>query len=79
MSEVTKGRPVVYTGSLEKAIVKVIRLKGLTKTKEFLAAEGVQVIPGKPKVRLWVSMPTLGKLAKKNNIKLFRGRPKLAA
>ena len=74
-----RGRPVVYTGPLEKAIVKVIREHGLTYGRVFLAETGVQVAPGKPKQKVDVSMPTLGKLAARNKVKLFRGRPKIAA
>ena len=73
------GRPPEFVGTKAKAIVKVIKQYGLTKGREFLATEGVQVTPGKPKELVNVSMPTLGKLAKAANIKLFRGRPKLAA
>ena len=72
------GRPREFEGAKEKSIVKVIRQMGLTKARHFLATEGVQVSPGQPKVIINISMPTLGKLAKRANIKLFRGRPKVA-
>ena len=74
-----RGRPPVYTGAVEKAIVKVIRCEGLTGARDFLATTGVQVTPGKAKQKFDISLPTLGKLAKKAKIKLFRGRPKIAA
>jgi hypothetical protein len=73
------GRPAEFVGTKKKAIVRVIREMGLTKGREFLATTGVQVTPGKPKELVSISMPTLGKLAKEAKIKLFRGRPKLAA
>lgn len=74
-----RGRPPVYTGSLKTSIVAVIRKNGLTKAREILATEGVVAKKGKPKLKVKISMPTLGKLAKEAGIELFRGRPKVKA
>ncbi len=71
MSESKKmGRPAVFTGSLEKAIVKVIKANGLTGARVLLESVGVQRKPGTAKTPL--------KLAKRNGLELKRGRPKAA-
>ncbi len=70
------GRPPVYTGAIEKAIVRVIKTHGLMRGQKYLAETGVQVKPGKGRQTIKVSLPTLGKLAERNGIKLNRGRPK---
>ena len=79
MSESKKmGRPAVFTGSLEKAIVKVIKANGLTGARVLLESVGVQRKPGTAKTPLKISLPTLAKLAKRAGIELKRGRPKAA-
>jgi hypothetical protein len=70
-----RGRPPVYTGSLETAIVRVIRQHGLMRGQQYLATTGVQVKPGQGRKTIKVSLPTLGKLAERHGIKLNRGRP----
>lgn len=70
-----RGRPAIFTGRLEQAIVGVIRKHGLTNGQKYLAETGVQVTPGKPKQTVNVSIPTLGKLAERNGVELKRGRP----
>ena len=75
----TAGRPPVYTGALEAAIVKVIKEHGLTHGQVFLQETGIQLKPGGKREKIKVSMPTLGKLAARNGIKLQRGRPAVAA
>ena len=70
-----RGRPPVYTGVKEEAIVKVIRSHGLTKGREFLATIGVQLRRGLKREKINISLPTLGKIAKRNYIQLQRGRP----
>lgn len=70
-----RGRPPVYTGALETAIVRVIKAHGLMRGQKYLATVGVQVKPGQGKRTLKVSLPTLGKLAERHGIELKRGRP----
>lgn len=79
MTSQKRGRPALYVGGLEKAIVKVIRKHGLTHGRTVLATEGVQAKPGQGKEKIDISMPTLGKLAARNGVELQRGRPKIAA
>ncbi len=69
MSEATvkRGRPVVFTGKLAETVVKYIRKHGITKGQEELAKKGIKV-----------SLPTMTKLAKANDITFSRGRPRKA-
>ena len=73
-----RGRPPVYVGPVKEKIVALIREHGLTGTRALLADEGCQIKAGQKKVKIDISMPTLGKLAKKARIKLYRGRPAVA-
>ena len=70
-----RGRPPVYTGSLETAIVRVIKAHGLMRGQKYLATVGVQSKPGQGRKTVKVSLPTLGKLAERHGIELKRGRP----
>lgn len=75
-----RGRPPVFVGTKEKAIVRAIRNFGLMGAQRFLAETGVQLTPGKPTETVSISLPTLAKLADRNGVKLKRGRPaKVAA
>ncbi len=74
-----RGRPPVFTGLLEKNIVKVVRELGLTKGRTFLATTGVQINVGWPCHKVKISLPTLGKLASRHGVSLKRGRPSLEA
>lgn len=78
-----RGRPAIYTGNLGIAVKACIRKNGLTVARQVIANEGITVRtqPGKPSktVKMLISMPTLGKLAKEANIKLYRGRPEKVA
>jgi hypothetical protein len=77
-----RGRPAIYTGNLARSIVSAIRKHGLTGARQVIANEGitVQTRPGQPsqKVKMTISLPTLGKLAK-GKVELHRGRPAKAA
>jgi hypothetical protein len=74
------GRPAIYTGEIEQAIVRIIKQHGLTRGRALLALEGVKLVETVTQPRkLSVSLPTLGKLAKRNGIKLYRGRPSQTA
>ena len=70
-----RGRPAIFIGSFERAIVRVIRAHGLMRSQRILATEGVQAQPGQAKAPVSISLPTLAKLANRNGIKLKRGRP----
>lgn len=80
MKQVKRGRPAIFIGSFERAIVRVIRAHGLMKGQRLLASEGVQAKPGQPKQPVNISLPTLSKLAERNGVTFKRGRPaKMAA
>lgn len=87
MSKATKrdgrGRPQIFKGNLAKAIVKSIRSIGLTKTRQVFEEKGLPVVEKvgeKAKViKMKVSMPTLGVLAKRAGVELKRGRPEKVA
>lgn len=74
-----RGRPAIFVGSTERAIVRVINRMGLMRAQRFLASEGVQTAPGQGKHPVNISLPTLHKLAQRNGITLKRGRPAKAA
>lgn len=59
------GRPPVFVGSLESKIVSLIEKHGLTGARAVLAGY---------KKPVSISMPTLGKIAERNGVKLSRGR-----
>lgn len=73
------GRPPVFTGFLEKQIVRLVRSNGLVGARKLLAEVGVQKRAFGKVEPVNVSLPTLGKLAARNGVKLQRGRPKVAA
>lgn len=58
------GRPPVFVGKVRRSVVSQIRKLGLTHAQTALAERGIEI-----------SMPTLGKIAASENIKLKRGRP----
>lgn len=59
-----RGRPIVFKGQEKRHIVTVIRKHGLTKGRELLAGEKINI-----------SLPTMGKFAVEAGIELRRGRP----
>ncbi len=63
-----RGRPKLFVGKVEAKIVKVLAKSGITGGQIILAEQGIKI-----------SRPTLGKIAKANDITLTRGRPALAA
>lgn len=65
MAKARMGRPAVFVGSLEAKIVACIEKHGLSGAREVLASY---------KKPISVSMPTLGKIAARNGVKLSRGR-----
>jgi len=79
---VKRGRPS-GTGQfqsklLKRALITVIRkCGGLTNAQRFLLTTGIS-LGGKRKKKIAVSFPTLVKIANDANIRLHRGRPKLA-
>lgn len=78
-----RGRPQIFKGNLAKAIVSSIRKIGLTKTRAVFANEGLPVVQKVGEsaqiIKMKVSMPTLGTLAKRAGVKLYRGRPEKVA
>jgi hypothetical protein len=73
-----KGQSIFLKGKINRVIVSLIKsCGGLTATRDRLIIEGVQLEKGKQKERLFVSLPTLVKVAQQAKIKLHRGRKKL--
>jgi hypothetical protein len=89
MSEKRVGRPLAFAydvksaNAREKAVVKVLKEKGIKYGLVFLASEGVtfQAKVGSTErvsEKVVISAPTAGKLCKGHNIELTRGRPVVA-
>jgi len=83
------GRPCAFAydvksaNAREKAVVKVLKEKGIKYGLIFLATEGVtfQAKVGsseKASEKVSISAPTAGKLCKGHNVELTRGRPVVA-
>jgi hypothetical protein len=76
-----RGRPAgsdKFSDKQKKAIASVLKRHGLTAGHAHLMNEGVQLVPGKGKEKLTVSLPTLAKIAKSQGVEFQRGRPKAA-
>lgn len=71
-----RGRPAIFVGELKKGIIAIIKEHGLTGARQVIA-KGTTLANGKG-IKMKISMPTLGKLAK-GKVKLHRGRPAKAA
>ncbi len=67
-----RGRPAIFVGSLERAVVSLVRKKGLTGARVAMRNEGVKYRRGKPPEKMEISLPTLAKLAKRNGVEVQR-------
>lgn len=74
-----RGRPMKFSPVQAKRVAAILLKNGLTAGQVVLATEGVQMVSGKPKEPMTVSIPTLQKIAAAHNIEFTRGRPFKAA